>query len=425
MLLFGCYGTSGADSQDKTNTNATAQAVKVSSTSDNFFNHPIEAIFNYQDGLLATVLTVSTSEISTYKTKNFNVWSPFKLPVSSTINSMISNDSDVFVAVGNLGEIVRSVDGINWQKSNSGVTDNLLGITSYSEKFVAVGDKGAIITSTDGLNWKHTYVSGYLTAVTVNQNGVFVAVSPNGMIYTSRDGSNWSRTFLGNASPNKIAVNENGIFIITDFNSGIDFISEDGYNWKSSFELKGTKLNGIATDGNKFVVVGDKGVVYVSKDGGSSWIRGNSGVNDNLYGIIYSSYYGSFIAFDKNITKNDLLFSIDGGYNWVKKDFWLSVNTKISEFSINGFHGIINGHEIIVKPDVPLTLKYLRPSFSIFPMDGGYLTVNGAVQHSGETIIDFTSSPVVYTLHKLDGTTQEYKVTVQLPEEKKEENPEF
>ena len=84
-----------------------------------------------------------------------------------------------FVAVGSSGEVLTSRDGTNWARRDSGVTENLVGITFGNDLFVAIG-RAPALSSSDGQTWKTNLVSGsfdpmYGLNSIVFLNGVFVA----------------------------------------------------------------------------------------------------------------------------------------------------------------------------------------------------------------------------------------------------------
>src|SRR6185503_3607017 len=62
---------------------------------------------------------------------------------------------NAFIAVGNNGTVLRSLNGLNWSGRASATFQRLFGLTYADGKFVAVGENGAIITSPDGLVWTY------------------------------------------------------------------------------------------------------------------------------------------------------------------------------------------------------------------------------------------------------------------------------
>src|SRR5262245_61384773 len=78
-------------------------------------------------------------------------------------------------------------DGLqNWTSQSAGMTNDLHGVTFGDGRFVAVGTRGIIIVSVDGAQWQ---VSDSSTASTLwgvaYGGGRFVAVGEGGTIVTS------------------------------------------------------------------------------------------------------------------------------------------------------------------------------------------------------------------------------------------------
>ena len=116
------------------------------------------------------------------------------LPQGNKLNSMALGNNTI-VAVGDVGTILTSPDGISWTVRTSPTSSDLKGITYGSNKFVAVGNSGTILTSHDGISWtvQTSPASGTdLTGIAYGNN-TFVAGGNflNGFI-TSTDGVTWS-----------------------------------------------------------------------------------------------------------------------------------------------------------------------------------------------------------------------------------------
>jgi photosystem II stability/assembly factor-like uncharacterized protein len=101
------------------------------------------------------------------------------LPQGNDLNSMCFGNSRI-VAVGDLGAIVSSSDGLTWKIRTSGTMRPLFSVTFGNGLFVAVGDLGTILTSLDsGVTWK-IRTSGtkeLLSSVTFG-NGLLLMVQP-------------------------------------------------------------------------------------------------------------------------------------------------------------------------------------------------------------------------------------------------------
>lgn len=90
------------------------------------------------------------------------------------------------VAVGVVGVIFSSSDGVSWTQCTSGTSSDLRGVTTTDRGFAAVGRDGTILTSSDGVSWsvRTSGVSTYLRGIT-STGSQLVAVGEGGTILTS------------------------------------------------------------------------------------------------------------------------------------------------------------------------------------------------------------------------------------------------
>ena len=65
----------------------------------------------------------------------------------------VTYGNGTFVAVGDLGTILTSPDGMAWDPEFSGTSAAVEWVTYASSTFVAVGENGTILTSPDGVAW--------------------------------------------------------------------------------------------------------------------------------------------------------------------------------------------------------------------------------------------------------------------------------
>lgn len=129
----------------------------------------------------------------------------------------ITYANGTFVAVGNLGTVFTSTNGIDWaQRSLPGISNNgfdhfLFGVAYGDGKFVAMGfSYDDAFYSSNGEDWTRfkrnpLFDLGHVLGVTYD-NSLFVAVARFGHIYTSTNGMVWANHSLLTGSPDLSAV---------------------------------------------------------------------------------------------------------------------------------------------------------------------------------------------------------------------------
>jgi hypothetical protein len=176
-----------------------------------------------------------------------------------------------FVAVGAMGTILTSSDGLAWTPRMSGVTSGLNGLAWSGRQIVVVGTGGAVLTSPNGINWEveSSGTTKSLFAVAWSES-LFVAAGADGCILTSPDGSSWR---LRN-SPT-----DHWLFGATSFGGlvtvcghwGTILTSTNGALWRAPISGTEEHLLGITATQEQLVVVGYFGTILTSSDG-NTWI---------------------------------------------------------------------------------------------------------------------------------------------------------
>ncbi|MCX7680276.1 MAG: YihY family inner membrane protein, partial [Spirochaetes bacterium] len=150
-------------------------------------------------------------------------------------------------------------------------------------------------------------------------------VGHGGVILSSTNGgTNWSIEKLGSFNFTRIhMVNLKKGFILTD--NGFIFTTEDGAKtWiPKSWDGYSSRWNDIAFNGDSGIIVGDKGTILITKNGGLDWTI--SVLNEtkrkkryaNLNGVAFSDANNIWIVGDQGMVLN----STNGGTNWVSKHF--------------------------------------------------------------------------------------------------------
>lgn len=165
--------------------------------------------------------------------------------------------------VGSPGALLLSSDGITWTNVLSGSTPGLHSVCYGDGEFVAVGENSTVMTSSDGLGW--TPIAPGISGVTFYgasyANNVFVVLGQNGSLLTSVDASTWiNRTPAGVGGNLLSSAYGNGIYVAVG-NNGAGFatilISSDGANWTNSTAANSYfPLSSVAFGNGLFVAVG-------------------------------------------------------------------------------------------------------------------------------------------------------------------------
>jgi hypothetical protein len=243
-----------------------------------------------------------------------------------------------FVAVGYFGRIDYSSDGTSWNNvSETTFGSSFINDVAYGGgKYVAVGEDGKMAYSTNGSSWTAVTTSTFDTSTIYGITyaaGKFVAVGAGGKMAYSTNGTTWTAvadsafgsygntikgiTYGGPSGKEKFIAVGGGSWISGSFNMAY---STDGVTWTSVTSVSSLFISGslkrVAWGGNKFVAVGDKGIMLYSLDG-INWARIDGGTGtgktqfdtdslSSINGIVYGG--GKFLAVG---SKSNGLLSVD------------------------------------------------------------------------------------------------------------------
>jgi photosystem II stability/assembly factor-like uncharacterized protein len=206
-------------------------------------------------------------------------------------------------AVGSGGVLLASDDGgVSWRPQNSGTKDQLLGVHASSPaQIFAVGAFGTLLSTSDGgRSWSRHQLKWDSLIERIIKEGGFLEPNLNaidfsspengwivgefGLVLHSKDGGeSWVSQRYGSDFPQLYAVKfiddrrgwaigQAGSFIQT---------TDGGRHWSSVEVDTKRDLYGISLEGEHGVVIGDR-VIFVSRDGGSSWKPMHSGAEEQL-----------------------------------------------------------------------------------------------------------------------------------------------
>lgn len=258
-----------------------------------------------------------------------------------TLSDVVWNSS-VFIAVGNRGAILTSVDGINWVAKDSGTGADLHAVTADGPYVVVVGSEdghGIILQSTDnGASWeiKGRPAEAVLEAVAINSSQVVVGGFRwqwgTAITMISQDrGETWRAvdSWPDESLYMNDVVYRDGMFVAAT-NRGMlgawATVSSDGKLWSEIVVTdKIAALQTIFHDDSQFILAGSWGEVFTSPDG-FNWTQLQTPVRDVFYTgaawngsrlvLAGASMCGEMWFCDSTFDIPVGLSSTDGGVTW-------------------------------------------------------------------------------------------------------------
>jgi hypothetical protein len=189
------------------------------------------------------------------------------------------------IAVGNLGTILLSIDGIAWTNVTTSVDDDLRGIAFGHNTFVAVGFAGTVMTSGDGFSWEaRTVATNDLYGVAFLNNR-FIAVGEAGTIVTSADGLEWLTPAPATSERLKGIAYGAGLYIATG-RDGTFVRSYDATNWTASADEQIGYVKGIAFANGLFAAVSADH--FMTSTNGTNWSISSFGGYPEFENTVYA-----------------------------------------------------------------------------------------------------------------------------------------
>jgi hypothetical protein len=120
-----------------------------------------------------------------------------------------------FIAVGALGTLLTSHNGVTWTARTSNTANALWQVAYGAGTYVAVGDGGTIISSVDSATWsKQTSpTTQALYTICFGGNDTFVAAGNSGTVVYSTSGAEGSWTLTSAGTSDLYGIMGNGTFV--------------------------------------------------------------------------------------------------------------------------------------------------------------------------------------------------------------------
>ncbi|MFN5458798.1 MAG: WD40/YVTN/BNR-like repeat-containing protein [Bacteroidota bacterium] len=289
--------------------------------------------------------------ISLYPFIGIAQWLPSNNGLTDTVVYALEyNHSKTKVFAGSLGSgVFTSIDnGVNWQSSNAGITNDSIVSMAYNDSLFFVGTHSGLFKSNDdGSTWQlvNQLPQGLtILSICINGSDIFIGTDGNGVFYSPDLGSSWNTV---NSGLSQTALNVTSIvavgniLMIGTIYDGVYKSVNNGLSWSSANSGLGctTYMRSFLSFGNK-IFVGTQGCgIYSSSDFGNTWTSSNSGLT-NLTVIkmiasgneIYAATFGGGVN-----------FSSDSGNTWSAKNSGLNMNNDLAVNTIT-----TNGSDFLI-----------------------------------------------------------------------------
>jgi photosystem II stability/assembly factor-like uncharacterized protein len=263
-----------------------------------------------------------------YSDNGGRVWNKITVNITGDFESLIALSNGDILALGTGGLIASSIDGgKKWKLLQESITAFIHQISeSPDEKsLITTGANGLLLNSTDhGNSWQTVSPpvnnKDYLFSLISDKKSqtLIAAGSPGTIIRSTNNSHTWQvQLALGDANQGYFhkLIRNNKNTIVALAGPGTSYYSNNmGETWQpANINNKQHLFNGIF-DGvhNRFVAVGNAGVIQLSENG-KDWRIIDAGISNNLQGIY---------AFDNTLwatgSNGIILRSSDGGEHWKK-----------------------------------------------------------------------------------------------------------
>lgn len=276
-------------------------------------------------------------------------------------------DAENITAVGSDGLILRSTDGgASWTRPTSGATDNIRRIRWFSPSLgVILGNGGFAAKSVDGgATWQaiFTGVSDALLDIHFFDENVWMVIGRAELVLTTTDaGGSWTTMSTGTDNLNEIEVK--GDFGVIVGNKGLLRVTSDGgKSWRERDSKTNLELTSVSIgDDSTAVAVGANGTIIRTQNGGRTWTAISASVPISSYRlsrvrhltrerVVLSGYTGL------------VLWSTDSGLTWLGQESNTPANLESMAF-IDSKIGVAAGWDgTIIRTNTGGTLDVRRVS---------------------------------------------------------------
>jgi len=191
-------------------------------------------------------------------------------PVTRTNNSQYNSvvyAQGLYVAVGQDGQIITSLDAMTWHNVDSGTKQDLTDVIYANGNYIAVGSRGTLMKSPQGTVWQIININETSNFTSINLiSGTIYITMATGNLYLSTDSISWSRLTTGITDILYSMAYGAGVYVAVGQNGSM-ITSTDGVIWASNTSTAGLDLYSVSFQNNMFVATGQNTRTWYSTDG--------------------------------------------------------------------------------------------------------------------------------------------------------------
>jgi hypothetical protein len=210
-------------------------------------------------------------------------------PATNSVLLGVGGSTNLFLIAGSRGTVLWATNIFFWNAiSPRPTTNDLQGVCYDGTRYTLCGGNGTILTSTTGTNWisRTSPTNVFLMSVAPYPDGL-VAVGDWGTVLTSGNSTNWFRQTTGTTNwlsqvrylnSQLIAVGENGTILT----------SANGTNWTARTSGTTSWLNAVDYVNGAWFIAGNQGTMLISTNS-TNWVNTGTITKNSLYGLVINN----------------------------------------------------------------------------------------------------------------------------------------
>lgn len=259
-------------------------------------------------------------------------WRRVPSDMTNELDGVLQTSDDTLVTFGKGGLVAASADaGEHWTIVRNDLDFYLRNVAALADgsALVATGQLGDILQSHDGLNWQRIVI-GFpdpatppdlrALAVAPAGRGLIAAGPPGAILRSDPHGSRWtlaqwSPLEAGRAFAGLLADNRHHVLVAVEAHGALQVSHDGGDQWREVRVPTGAEFwhGAVLEREGVMVIAGKAGVAARSSDAGSSWTAVDTGSDADLFGSFAEERSGSLFLLGAAGT---LLRSRDTGLTW-------------------------------------------------------------------------------------------------------------